>query len=135
MRESEVPQDAGLFDGMRGLTYAVNKSGRYIQVSTEGWAPVNYANELAREKLDLNLRLILEKIRVGSLSPLAYHMAKAKMDEWLLARYAGVSKRKVKRHLKPGGFARLTEQQMKTYAEIFGISVQALRIPSSGQNV
>ncbi|MBW6461199.1 MAG: helix-turn-helix domain-containing protein [Bacteroidales bacterium] len=54
-------------------------------------------------------------------------MEKNIMDVSLLADYAGLSRWKVKKHLKPGRFARLKEDILQRYADIFEISLSELK--------
>lgn len=126
MRKIDVPQDAGPFNGLRGLSYAVDGNGKYVQAATRGWTPCNLANELARDRLDEQLVELLAEIRAGKLSPLAYHMARSKMDAWLLAKYAGLSQKKIKRHLAADGFATIGADEMARYADLFDITVEEL---------
>jgi hypothetical protein len=62
----------------------------------------------------------------GKLSPIAYYMEKNIMDEKLLATYIGLPKRKVRRHLKPDGFAKMDEKVLRRYADLFGVPLESL---------
>jgi hypothetical protein len=54
-------------------------------------------------------------------------MEKNIMDLKLLADYAGLPKRKVRRHLKPENFNKLDDNILERYAETFGIGLEMLR--------
>ena len=57
---------------------------------------------------------------------IAYYMEKNIMDIGLLAKYMGVWRWTVKKHMKPKHFNKLTDEQLAQYAEIFNISVKQL---------
>ncbi|HTX88944.1 MAG TPA: helix-turn-helix transcriptional regulator [Bacteroidales bacterium] len=78
--------------------------------------------KMMKEKLDG----IREQVRAGKLSPLAFHMENKHMDPGILARYAEISARKVKRHLKSGNFSELPAELLKKYADAFEIPVEEL---------
>ena len=116
MKIDQVPQDKGMItDNRREVCYAVDKDGRYVLAQSAGWGPKNIANRQAWDVIEEQVGRTLEKIRVGKLSPLAYHMAKNQMSEGLLAQYAGFSRWRVKRHLKPKAFGNL--KSSKEYGE------------------
>lgn len=127
MQKKDVPQDIGLNQGLSEITYAVDEEGRYVQAPSLGWEPKNIANQQAWELIRKEILSEIEQIRAGRRSPLAYHMARNLMNVGLLASYAGLSRWRVRRHLKPAGFRRLDRDMLKRYADIFGISPEALQ--------
>jgi hypothetical protein len=78
--------------------------------------------DVIHEKVEQARQLVLS----GELSPIAYYMEKNLMDVKLLADYAGLPKRKVRKHLKPDQFEKLDIEILKRYTETFGISVETL---------
>ena len=126
MQRKDVPQDVGLNQGLSEITYAVDDDGSYVQVPSLGWEPKNIANQQAWGVIRKEIVFVIEQIRSGKRSPLAYHMTKNLMDVGLLASYMGLSRWRVRRHLKPAGFNRLDQALLKRYAEVFGISSGAL---------
>ncbi len=130
MRRKDVPQDGGLFGGLKEVCSAVDDDGRSALVESAGWEPANVANLQAWESIDAGIAAILEKIRDGELSPLAYHMARHQMDPRLLAGYAGLFAWQVRRHMKPKAFRRLRPETLNRYAAIFRVSpAELLRVP------
>ncbi len=129
MKESEVPQDRGFSDGIREISYAVDESGSYAMVQSMGWDAKTIANEQAWEVIEEKVAEQLRSIKSGKRSPLAYYMTKNLMDVGLLASYAGVSRWRVRWHLTPGGFRRLSLEWLKRYADIFEITVEQLKNP------
>jgi hypothetical protein len=135
MKKEDVPQDDGINNGIGEINYAVDKGGRYVQVTSLGWEPKNTANEQAWEVIEADIMLEIERIRSGKHSPLAYHMVKHLMDAALLADYADLPKRQVRRHLTPQGFNTLGPDLLKRYADIFGITPdELLHVPDISES-
>lgn len=134
MRDTEVPQDEALFDGQKELCYAIDDKGRYVLTPSVGWEPANVANHKAWEVVFEEVETALANVRLGIASPLAWHMAKHQMDPALLAKYVGLYRWQVRRHMKPGPFRRLSKCQLEKYAAIFSVSSDELcRLPEPGQ--
>ena len=134
MRKNEVPQDAALFGRWREITYAVDETGRYVPTPCAGWDPANLANSQAWEAVGEAVAQALRGIAAGELSPLAYHMAANQMDIGLLAHYARLSRWRVRRHLRPAVWRRLTPPLRARYAAVFRLDADALdRLPPRPQ--
>lgn len=117
-------------EGMREIAYAVDETGRYVKVSSLGWEPKNVANAQAWEVITAEIDEAVRAVRAGERSPLAYHMVRHLMNPGLLADYAGLSRWRVRRHLKPRPFARLKPEILARYARVFNLSVPDLcRVP------
>ncbi|MFZ0613505.1 MAG: hypothetical protein WAM73_14805 [Desulfobacterales bacterium] len=135
MRKKDVPQDVGLNRGQTEITYAVDEDGTYVQAPSLGWEPKNIVNQQAWAQIHRDIAAEIERVRAGKRSPLAYHMARNLMDVGLLAGYAGLPRWRVRRHLKPAGFRRLDRSLLMRYADIFGISCEALqKIPDAWES-
>lgn len=126
MKKQDVPQDHDMNDGVKEIAYAVDRDGRYVKVQSLGWEAKNAANAQAWEQIEAGVAEVIQKIASGARSPLAYHMAVNLMDTGLLASYAGISRWRVGRHLKPGGFDKMKPEMRRRYADIFGISTEQL---------
>lgn len=130
MRKRDVPQDAGLNQGMREIAYAVDDNGRYVVVPSLGWEPKNIANAQAWEVISEDMRTQARRVRAGERSPLAYHLARNLMTVGLAASYVCLPRWRVKRHLKPAVFNRLKPEILQRYADLFGLTLAELsRIP------
>lgn len=128
MKIKEVPQERGIMpDNIHEVCYAVDDNGQYALTASAGWEPKNIANNQAWEVIDEEIAAALKGIHAGKLSSLAFHMAKSQMNIGLLAQYAGFSKWRVKRHLKPAVFKRLDQAVLERYSNVFGISVKQLQ--------
>jgi hypothetical protein len=133
MKLNDVPQDRGMITGQsHEICYAVGEDGRYVLAPSTGWEPKNMANRQAWDLVKEEIDAVLDKIRAGKLSPLAFHMVNNQMTVGLLAKYARFSRWRVWLHLRPGGFNRLTPSMLTRYADIFDIDVAALKtVPSA----
>jgi hypothetical protein len=67
-----------------------------------------------------------KKAKAGMVSPIAFHMERCLMDLVTLAGYSGISKWKIKRHLKPSVYKKLDEKTKNRYAEVFGITIDEM---------
>lgn len=114
-------------EGLTEVCYAVGEDGRYDLVASAGWEPKNITNDQAWDVIAVQLEELRAQVKAGLTSPLAYHMAKHQMDIALLAQYAGIWRWRVRRHLRPKVFARLSDAVIQKYAVLFGLSVAALR--------
>lgn len=127
MKKEDVPQQGGLAAGCREVNYAVDDAGHYTLASSAGWDVKNVTLRQAWETIVERLELELQQIKAGRRSALSYHMIKYQMDISLLSQYTGISRWRVRRHLQPKVFQRLGENYLLRYAELFGISVDALQ--------
>lgn len=129
MKESEVPQDKGSFEGMnmRELCYATDEDGNYKTALSAGWEPKKIALDTALEDIKERTEEARKAVIAGELSPIAYFMELNKMDLPVLAGYVGMWQWRVKRHFKPAVFAKLSDKLLVKYAEIFNISIDVLK--------
>jgi hypothetical protein len=137
MKKKDVPQDnEGLHEGkFRDLCYVVDEKGKYTEALSTGWAPKNAAMMQAWDQVNEVVEETRQKVLSGKLSPLAYHMEKNIMNIKLLAKYTGLAKRKIKKHLKPDVFKGLDLQTLEKYSHVFNITVEQLtRVEDSEEN-
>jgi hypothetical protein len=121
MKIDEVPQDKGyLVKGrISDLSYAVGTDGKYISSQSQGWAPKNEAMSLAWDVVYERAENARNGVLAGILSPVAFYMEMNIMDVHILSSYTGISKWKVKRHLKMKNFIKLKPELLARYAEAF----------------
>lgn len=128
MKKKEVPQDEGLTEGLfEDVCYALDENGNYTVVPSTGWQPKTDAMLQAWDVIHEKVEQVRQRVLSGELSPIAYYKEKNIMDLKLLADYAGLPKRKVRKHLRPDHFNKLDDQILMRYAETFGVSVDMLR--------
>ena len=129
MKAKEVPQDDA--DMMRGKfrepVYSVDENGKYTTVRSVGWDPKNAVMQQAWDNINEKVEDIRRKVILGELSPIAYYMEKQIMDTGLLAKYMGLWRWKVKKHLKPKYFNQLSDDLLQRYAEIFDLTAAELK--------
>jgi hypothetical protein len=128
MEKKDIPMDGSTFGGFSPTRYYVsNENGDIELVLSSGWEPVNIVNNDFWESINEKLAGVLERVKKGELSPLAYHMNKYLMDAKVLAQYVGLPKWRVKQHLKPRVFNSLDDETLKRYASFFKITVEQLK--------
>ena len=129
MTINEVPQDLKYMAGgvIRDVAYAVDEDGRYQSVVSGGWSVKNDLLDVVWDDIRESCEAIREQVRRHEASPLAYHMTKNLQDPAMLAAYAGIPKRKVKKHLTYDAFMQLDEQTLARYADALHITVDELK--------
>ncbi|MDR0353673.1 MAG: hypothetical protein LBI02_10135 [Opitutaceae bacterium] len=123
MRPDEVPSEsAPLLEGATKAAYVVGPDGRYRIVPNGG----TEAEVTVTEEAVAWFRQMADEARLralaGKTSPLEYHMYRRRLDPASLAQAAGYWRWRVRRHLRPAPFARLTAGQLARYAAAMGIA-------------
>jgi hypothetical protein len=128
MKIEEVPQDRGyLIEGrISDLNYALDKNGHYTSTQSRGWQPKNEAITMAWEVVYERAKEIRRQVLDGKLSPIAFYMEMNVMNVSILASYAGISRWKVKRHLKMKHFRKLKPELLAKYAAALNITTAEL---------
>jgi hypothetical protein len=128
MKIEEVPQDKGyLIEGrISDLNYALDKNGHYTSTQSRGWQPKNEAITMAWEVVYDRAEEARRQVLDGNLSPIAFYMELNVMNVSILASYAGVSRWKVKRHLKMKHFKKLEPEMLAKYAATLNITTAEL---------
>ena len=73
------------------------------------------------------IEAIRQQVLAGKLSPLAYHIQTNLFSIKMLSSYTGISKRHIKKHLKPEIFNQLKEETLEKYSAVFEMSVEELK--------
>lgn len=128
MKSKDVPQDdANMLQGkFREPVYSLDKDGNYTTVKSVGWDPKNEVMQEAWDLVNEKIEIVKQKVIQGELSPIAYFIEKNLMDVSLLAKYMGLWKWTVKKHLKPKNFNKLSEEILEKYAKVFDITKDTL---------
>ena len=128
MKKEQTPQQPHeMYEGGSKVVYTVNADGKYELSSTTGWEPETIVLSQALEEIDRLSRHALQKVQQGISSPLEYHMYAQRMDLQMLAAAVGKFQWQVKRHFKPSNFVKLSQQKVKDYASVLGITDTQLR--------
>jgi hypothetical protein len=124
MKIDEVPQDKGyLIEGkISDLNYVVDKEGHYTSKQSKGWQPKNEAITLAWDVVFERTGEARSQVLAGNLSPIAFYMELNIMDIAILSSYTGISKWKVRKHLKMRNFNKLKPSLLVKYAEALNIT-------------
>src|SRR6266699_6784084 len=108
MRERDVPQEGNrTLAGHRKAVYAIADDGKLRLVPTHGWEVEEIVTRQAVEDLERRASEARTRALAGESSPLEYHMYRARIDVELLSQVTGVWRCRVRRHLRPSGFALL----------------------------
>jgi hypothetical protein len=128
MKKDEIPHDPGALGRVtKEVCYAVDESGRYTTGLSEGWEVKSEALDVAWQDVESRIRAAKEKVLKGEASPLLYYMELKLMDIPIVAAYTGFWKWKVRRHLQPAVFRKLSDRKLGKYAEVFETTVEEIK--------
>lgn len=113
--------------GERKAVYARNADGRMMIVASRGWEVEEIVTRQAVHTFEALAESARRRVRNGLASPLEYWMYARRMDTALLAQASGFWQWRVRRHLRPAGFARLSARQLARYAEALALPPSSLR--------
>ena len=127
MKKTEVPQDSRPeYGGERRALYALDDSGHYATVPSAGWRADEIVNQQAVDEYRRLADEALQRARAGQVSALEFHMYDRRMELETLAQATGLWRWRVRRHLRPEHFARLSPGLMRRYADALGVPVEQL---------
>lgn len=138
MKEHEVPQDPGaVYEGqLRRVTFAVGSDGDYKGVRSSGWEAEIGATSVSIDRTNERIQIAWERVRAGEASPLEYHMVATLLDPMTLATEVRTWTWRVKRHLRPSVWARLSQAWKQAYADVLGLTVEQLEhVPDAPEQV
>ena len=129
MKTEEVPQDLQFFKDnvIRDVMYAVDENGNYTSVLSDGWSVKNDALNAVWDDIREQCEEIRVQVMAREVSPLAYHMKKSLLSIGMLASYAEIPKRKIKKHLNYDEFMKLDNETLRKYADAMRITVEELK--------
>ncbi|MDR3213588.1 MAG: hypothetical protein LBT71_06705 [Azoarcus sp.] len=131
MDAADVPQEGNAtHEGQRRAVYARDAEGHLGLVLSRGWQVEEIVTRQAVETFDELAAAALVGVRTGERSPLEYHMYRARMDVSLLAQATGLWRWRVRRHLRPAVFARLSPVLRARYAA--ALDMDAARLSEAG---
>jgi len=127
MKKGEVPQqNARAFMGHSKLLYALDEKGRYVPAPSNGWEAEEIVLDQAIAEYRRQAADAWARAKAGKTGALEYHMFRQRMDVVLLSQTTGYFKWRVRRHLKPGAFRKLSASMRARYAEALGMAPEAL---------
>jgi hypothetical protein len=123
-----VPQEGNAtLGGHRKAVYARDEQGRIVIAASRGWEVEEIVTSHAVDALVAQAEEARQGVLAGTASPLAYWMYACRMDVALLSQTSGFWQWRVRRHLQPAHFARLSDAQLARYADALGKTVEQLR--------
>lgn len=127
MRDQDVPQEGNAtLGGQRKAVYARAPDGRLHLVSSAGWEVEEIVTRQAVDEFLHLAEAARQRVLAGQSAALEYHMYRMRMDVPLLAQATGLWQWRVRRHLRPAVFARLTAGVRRRYADALGIAPEQL---------
>ena len=131
MKTDEVPQDEVC--PLRRALYAVDEDGQYTVAESSGWQAEKVATRVALEDFEQDAAAAYQRCLNGHSGTLEYHMYALRMDVDTLADASGIAKWRVRRHLRPGAFARLPQRLQSRYADALQMPAADLaQLPAAG---
>lgn len=128
MKKEDVPQDLGALGKLTNeVCYATDSSGKYVTTLSRGWDVKTAALDTAWDEVSERINAAKQKVLNNEASPLLFFMEKGLMDVGILAGYTGFWQWQVKRHLKPNVFKKLTDKQLRRYAEVFNVTIDDIK--------
>jgi len=129
MKVEDVPQDLLYYKDsvLRDLIYAVDDNGQYQAVTSDGWSVKSEVLDVVLDDIREQCEEIRQQVYAKETSPLAYHIKKSLLDVGMLSAYSGISKWKIRKHLKYDAFMKIDEKTMKKYADAMRITVEELK--------
>lgn len=123
-----VPQEGNAtLGGHRKAIYARDAHGRFVIIPSRGWEAEEIVTCHAVDAFRVRAEAVRQRVAAGTASPLEYWMHERRMDPTLLSQASGFWQWRVRRHLRPSGFAGLSAKQIEAYAQALGLSVAGLR--------
>ena len=107
------------------ILYVEKEDHSYGPLQTGSFLASNYLDDFF-DKMNKLKQKRLDELIAGKISPLAYYKDLVDIGEGDLAIRVGVSRRKLRSHMTPEGFAGITVSLLEKYAEVFGIPVAQL---------
>jgi hypothetical protein len=126
-----LPQEGNAtLAGQRKAMYARAADGRIVLAPSRGWEVEEIVTTQAVDAMAALAQEARQRVQQGTAAPLEYWMYACRMDVALLAQTSGTWQWRVRRHLRPGPFARLSARQLQRYASALGMTVEAIgRMP------
>ncbi|MCX6250652.1 MAG: hypothetical protein NTX61_07865 [Bacteroidetes bacterium] len=127
--DNDYQEDNFSLSPNRELFYCFDEKGNYKKLVDNHYEANRLIIKQGWDAVNERVGQVRDQIVQGKLSPLAFFMEKTMMEVTILADYSGFSKRKVRKHLTPNGFSKLSPSRLETYAKVFDITVEELLNP------
>ena len=125
---NSVPQDdSSTYAKNKKAIYAKDSDGSVKVVGSSGWEAEETVTKQALNDLQEMAEEAYCEVKRGEKSPLYYHMYAIRMDLQIISDATGFFKWTVKRDFKPSTFAKIAQKRLAMYAEVMGMSSEALK--------
>lgn len=125
---NDVPQDGNrTMGGHRRAMYARDADGRIVIVPSLGGEVDETVTLQALDLIHEMTNAARARVLAGESSPLEYWMYAQRLDLPQLSQVTGLWQWRIRRHLKPRHFAKLSAEILQRYADVMGITVEQLR--------
>lgn len=113
------------------ILYVEKEDGTYGPMQTGSYLNKHYLDDYFEKhsRLESSLR---EQVRKREISPVAYFMTLTDPSLSEMAARAGLSMRKVRKHMTPDGFGTIPPAVLQRYAMVFNIAPEKLRELANG---
>jgi hypothetical protein len=118
-------KDSQAAGGHRMVLYVEKEDSSYGPLQTGSYMVSTYMDDLLEKRRHL-VEGLRRRLAAGEISPVAYYLTLIDIAEADLALRVGISRRKLRRHLTPEGFADIDIALAMKYAEVFAIPVANL---------
>jgi hypothetical protein len=128
MDVNDVPQEGNrTMGGYRRAMYAKDTDGRIVIVPSRGGEVDETVTLQALDRIQEQTEEARARVLAGESSPLEYWMYAQRLDLPQLSQVSGYWQWRIRRHLRPKIFARLSEKILQNYAWVMGITVEQLK--------
>lgn len=128
MDVQKVPQEGNqTLGGHKKAVYAKAMDGRIVAVASQGWEVEEIVTRQAVGEMQVLTETARRKVLEGVAVPLEYWMYARRMDLTLLSQTTHLWQWRIRRHLRPAVFAKLSSRLLARYADALGLSVQELQ--------
>lgn len=125
---NEVPQEGNRTLGPhRKALYARDEQGRMVIVPSCGSEVDETVTLQAVDRMNAQAEDARQRAQAGLTAPLEYWMYARRMDVALLSQTSGIWQWRIRRHLQPQRFARLSQRVLERYAEALSLPTDRLR--------
>lgn len=109
------------------LHYSIDNEGHWDSKMVVNWGAKEIVNTQTWTIVQERIREAKEKVLKGEMSPVGFYMVKCIMDKKLCSEFTGFSKCKIRKHMKPKHFKKLTDETLQRYAETFEITLDEIK--------
>ena len=117
MKEKDVYAE---FPEQQVIVYIEKEDGTYDAIQTGSFISANYIDDFFLKRNNLE-KALQEKIDKGEINAIGYFMIYEDLTISELAARMGMMKWTLRKHLRPGGFEKISEAVMKKYSMVFNV--------------